>query len=245
VAIQYGRLKIPGAPLSKTQTIRAIRDGRLSGYDDVSLATLAALRRRGFIPEAIKQAILDVGLTLVDSSLSWETLCAHNRKIVDMEADRYFFVPNPVKLMVRGAPDLKEVRIRVHPGRPEAGERILPLDWKNGDLIFHIPQSDVEKIQQGSIFRLKDLMNVRLTVKRDVCEAEFQGFGVIDVSKIQWVSRGALCLEVLTPDRKVVKGLAEPAVAALEPGAILQFERFGFVRIDAVRPKLMAVYAHR
>jgi glutamyl-tRNA synthetase len=150
-----------------------------------------------------------------------------------------------VKLVVRGAPDIREARIRVHPGRPEAGDRILPLDWKNGTLIFHIPRSDVEKIQEKSIFRLKDLMNVELTAKKEVCEAEFQGFGVIDVSKIQWVSGGALCVEVITPDRKVIKGLAEPAVAALEPGTIVQFERFGFVRIDTVRPKLMAVYAHR
>jgi glutamyl-tRNA synthetase len=245
VAVQYGRLKIPGAALSKTQTVRAIKSGKLTGYDDVSLATLAALRRRGFTPEAIKRAIVEVGLTLVDSSLSWETLCAYNRRVVDAVANRYFFVPDPVKLVVRGGPDLKEVRIRLHPGRPEAGERISPLSRRDGDLIFHIPACDVEKLREGDLFRLKDLMNVRLERKGEVCEAEFQGLGVIDVPKIQWVSGGALPLEVLVPDGRVMRGLAEPAVASLEPGVVVQFERYGFVRMDAVTPRLVAVFAHR
>jgi glutamyl-tRNA synthetase len=245
VAIQYGRLKIPGVALSKTQIVRAVREGRLSGYDDVDLATLAALRRRGFTPEAIKQIILDVGITPVDSSLSWETLSTYNRKIVDRRANRYFFVPNPVKLLVHGAPDFTEVRIRLHPGRPEAGERISLLGKENGALFFHIPRDDAEKIEEGDIFRLKDLMNVELKSKGKIYQADFQGFGVIDVLKVQWVSKGALPIEVMAPEEKVVRGLAEPTVATLEPGAIVQFERFGFVRIDAVRPKLVAVYAHR
>jgi len=128
VAIQYGRLSIPGASLSKTETVRAIKEGKLSGYDDVRLATLAALRRRGISSQALKEVILKTGLTLVDSSLNWETIYAYNRKIVDEKANRYFFVPAPVKLEVRRAPRINEVRLKSHPNNPEAGERILSLD---------------------------------------------------------------------------------------------------------------------
>ena len=110
-----------GVALSKTQTMRGIRSGELTGYDDVRLGTIAALRRRGFVSEAIRQLILDLGPTLVDSSLSWETLYAYNRKFADERANRYFFVSNPVKMLVHKAPDLRQVRLRLHPGHPEHG----------------------------------------------------------------------------------------------------------------------------
>ncbi len=245
VAIQYGRLAIPGAPLSKTQTIQAISGGKLTGFDDVRLATLTALKRRGILPETVRQVILGVGLTLVDSSLSWETLYAQNRKMVDEIASRYFFVQNPVKLMVKNAPDLKEVSLRAHPSRPEAGERILPLERDNGGMGFYISREDCDKIQENGTFRLKDLMNVKMVKKGKVCEAEFESLGIINVPKIHWVSKGALQVEVLTPENEAVKGLAEPAVASLEPGAIVQFERYGFVRIESISPKILAAYSHR
>ena len=244
-AVQYGRLAMPGVALSKTQTMHAIRSGELAGYDDVRLATIAALRRRGFVPEAVRQLILDIGLTPVDSSLSWETLYAYNRKFVDEMANRYFFVANPVKLLVHGAPMLKEARLRMHPGRPEKGERIMPLEHEGGALVFYISNEDVTVLKEGQLFRLKDLMNVKLTVKRRVLEAEFHSLEVNEGPKLQWVSGGAVEVDVIKPDNTTVRGLAEPAVTGLQPGTIVQFERYGFVRVDAVRPRLVVVYGHR
>lgn len=244
-AVQHGRLNIAGMALSKTQIMRGIRSGELTGYDDVRLGTIAALRRRGFVPEAIKQLILDIGPTLVDASLSWETLYAYNRKFADERANRYFFVPNPVKVLVHKAPDLKQVRLRLHPGHPEHGERILPLAREGDALVFYLAGEDSTVLQEGQTFRLKDLMNVTLSSKGKVLEAEFQGLELADVPKIQWVSAGAVEVEVIRPDNSREFGLAEPAVAGLKVDIILQFERYGFVRIDAVRPKLVAVYAHR
>jgi glutamyl-tRNA synthetase len=67
----------------------------------------------------------------------------------------------------------------------------------------------------------------------------------MDVPKIQWVSAGAVKVDVIKPDASRESGLAEPAVAKLGVGAIVQFERYGFVRIDALEPKLVAAYGHR
>jgi len=244
-AVQYGRLAMPGVVLSKTQTMRAIRSGELAGYDDVRLATIAALRRRGFVPEAIKQLILDIGLTPVDSSLSWETLYAYNRKFVDELANRYFFVANPVKLLVYGAPRLKEARLRLHPSRAESGERILPLERDGEALVFCVSNEDATVLKEGQVFRLKDLMNVKLTAKGRILEAEFHSLEVAEGPKLHWVSGGAVEVDVIKPDNTTARGLAEPAVAGLQPDTIVQFERYGFVRVDAVRPKLIVVYGHR
>jgi len=242
IAIQHGRLTIAGAVLSKTWTMRGIRTGELSGYDDPRLGTIAAIRRRGFLPEAIRQAILDIGTTPVDASFSWETLAAYNRKFVDAEANRYFFVPNPVKLTVRGVPELREAHLRLHPSDPKRGKRAVPLMREDDILTVYLPKEDVSSMQEGQIFRLKDLMNVELSPH---LEADFRGFELADVPKVQWVSAKAIEVEVIKPDNSRERGLAEPAVADLKVGEVVQFERFGFVRIDAVKPKLVAVYGHR
>jgi glutamyl-tRNA synthetase len=46
-------------------------------------------------------------------------------------------------------------------------------------------------------------------------------------------------------DASVASGVAEEACKKLSPNEIIQFERFGFVRIDKVNKKLTAYFAHR
>ena len=197
------------------------------------------------MPEAIRQVILDIGPTPVDAALSWETLAAYNRRFIDARANRYFFVPNPVKLAVRGAPELKEAHLRLHPSDPERGKRAVPLSREGDILTVHLPKEDASSMRKGQIFRLKDLMNVKLSSLGPPLGADFQSFELADVPKIQWVSAKAVEVEVIKPDNSRERGLAEPAVAELGVGEVVQFERYGFVRVDAVKPKLVVVYGHR
>jgi glutamyl-tRNA synthetase len=243
-AVQHGRLSVSGAVLSKTRTMEGIRSGEYEGYDDPRLGTVAAFRRRGFLPEAVRKVILDVGLTRVDSTISLENLYTENRRLIDLSANRYFFVPRPVKLVVRGVPELEEAKLRLHPSQPERGERVFPLK-RDGDLLYvHVALDDAAKMREGDVVRLKDLLNFKLRL-REPLEAEFAGFELKDVSKIQWVSADAIEVEVMKPDGSREEGLTEPEVANLKVGEVIQFERYGFVRIDAVKPKLLVIYAHR
>jgi glutamyl-tRNA synthetase len=244
-AVQYGRLTIGGAVLSKTQTMQGIRNGEFSGYDDPRLGTIAALRRRGFLPDAIRQVILDVGPTPVDAALSWETLAAYNRKFADAIANRYFFVPSPVRLTIRGVPERLDAHLRLHPSDANRGKREVPLLREGDNLTVYLPTEDLSGMQEGQMFRLKDLINVELRSLGQAAEADFRGLELIDVPKIQWVSAEAVEVEVIKPDNSRDRGLAEPAVAGLKVGDIAQFERYGFVRIDSTKPKFVAVYGHR
>jgi glutamyl-tRNA synthetase len=47
------------------------------------------------------------------------------------------------------------------------------------------------------------------------------------------------------PDASVNEGVAESACKKLKPGMVIQFERFGFVRIDEVGEQLTAYYTHK
>jgi glutamyl-tRNA synthetase len=190
--------------------------------DDVRLATIASLKRRGYQPEAIRETLLEVGLTLVDAHLSWETLASHNRKILDPKVNRYFFVPEPVELQVKGVPEVREARIRLHSTFRERGERRIPVDWRDGVVRVRIPAKDAGMLKPGDVFRLMGLMNVRMVRKG---EGEFAGFKVAPVPKIQWVSEPSLEATILKPEG-VERGRAEPALLE-ERNAMVQFERYG------------------
>ena len=52
---------------------------------------------------------------------------------------------------------------------------------------------------------------------------------------IQWVPvEGSLNAEVVMPDATVITGFVEPSASNLKVDDVVQFERFGFARVDKV-----------
>jgi glutamyl-tRNA synthetase len=267
--IHYGRLKITGAFLSKSKIVQGVRDGTYAGYDDPRLATFAALRKRGITPEAIKKMIVDVGPKTADVTLSWENLYAYNRKILDPTSDRYFFVPEPVALKVKNIPKSFKAELPLHPDKPERGFRqytVTPSGQEKA-VIFWMTRTDAATAETGKVIRLIELFNVKIVAftrkgskiigvpknftKETTLEASFasESYGEVRKTKarlIHWIPRGeeVACLIVM-PDASVNEGLAESACKKLKPNTVIQFERFGFVRVDEVAPKLIAYYAHK
>ena len=88
----YGRMGIEGVVLSTSQMRLGITEGKYTGWDDIRLGTLRALARRGILPDAVKNAMLAIGIGETDISFSWDNLYAENKKLVDPVANRYFFV---------------------------------------------------------------------------------------------------------------------------------------------------------
>ncbi|KXB04973.1 hypothetical protein AKJ49_01520 [candidate division MSBL1 archaeon SCGC-AAA382A03] len=242
-AIQHGRLSISGTILSKTKISKGISEGKYEGYDDVRLGTLAALRRRGITPEALKQIVIELGTTRADSTLSMDTLYTKNRRIIDKEANRYYFVPDPAEILIHNVPkQQEEAHLRLHPDDPDRGERILPLEMNN-NLKVWIASKDTEKIDKGEKIRLKDLLNFKIT-SLEPLEGDFDSYELKDIPKIQWVSKNPVNVKVLKPNGEQDSGYAEPEVKNLPKGEIIQFERYGFVRIDEIEPKIRLVYVH-
>ena len=63
---------------------------------------------------------------------------------------------------------------------------------------------------------------------------------------IHWVPVGQdMPCKIVMQDATVVEGVAESLCKKLEPNAMIQFERYGFVRIDEVGRELTAYYAHK
>lgn len=253
-AIHYGRLKIVGAFLSKSKIVQGVKGGAYAGWDDPRLATFAALKRRGITPEAIKKLIFEIGPKASDVVISWENLYAYNRKILDPKADRYFFVPDPILLKVNGLPRAFYIKIRLHPQHPERGFReyqIKPAGIEKS-ASFWISKIDLEKLKPGKIIRLMELFNVEVkNLEDNMVYASFSSQTYEEARKadaplIHWVSVGSeFPCSVIMPDASIKRGVAEEACRSLKVDAIVQFERFGFVRIDNVDANITAYFAHK
>jgi glutamyl-tRNA synthetase len=240
--------------LSKSKIVQGIKEGCYAGFDDPRLGTFAALRKRGITPEAIKKIIVDVGIKSNDVTLSWENLFSYNRKILDATSNRYFFVPEPFELKVLQIPKTFDAKLPLHPEKPERGFReytVLP-EGDEKAAIFWISKKDADSMENGKIIRLMELFNVKIESKTDnsvtatFASESYEEVRKIKAQLIQWIPKGEkFPCQVVMPDASVTEGFAESACKKLKPDAIIQFERFGFTRINEVNQKIIAYYAHK
>jgi glutamyl-tRNA synthetase len=250
--MEFSRLSIQGMPVSKRKIKPLIEQGKVTGYDDVRLPTLRGLKRRGIIPEAIKQFVFSQGVSKVESTVDFSLLEADNRKILDPVAKRYFFVNTPIRLIVENAPLIKK-SIRLHPSEKKLGNRMIKTNSN-----FYVPKADIEKIDVGCIFRLKDLYNVKIKEKNKIIYGEYAGKELIaDSLKIQWTTEKFIKVNIFIPKPLFInekfnpnslsklEGFAEDAVSTLKSDEIIQFERFGFVRIEKQDNKIIGFFAHK
>ena len=249
--VHYGRLKVEGMELSKSKLMKALDSGEVSGVDDPRLGTLAALRRRGYRPEAIRKLIWDVGPKPVDVTVSWDNMNSLNRKIIDPTSPRYYFVPNPIKTRVSGVEKKYEVKAPLHPQHPEMGTRILSIQTREGAADFYLSRSDAPLLKTSQSVRLMGLFNIRIGESANgQVNADFTGEMVSeskDVPMVQWVpAEENVPARVVLPDATITEGLAEVGVRSLKVGSVIQFVRFGFGRVDSVSGDGVTVYfAHQ
>jgi len=225
----YGRMGIEGVVLSTSQMRLGIKEGTYTGWDDIQLGTMRALARRGISPEAVKNAMLAIGIGDTDISFSWDNLYAENKKIVDPVANRYFFVPDPMTVTIGGAAK-HAAHAMLHPSDAARGTRTLEFE---GSVL--IPKSEVTP--DVAMIRLKDLFNVKVTWDNGTPSFTFAGDSLADARAakariIQWLpAQATVPCTLLTQEGRMV-GACEPLVKS-ELGKVVQFERVGFVKIDA------------
>jgi len=245
--IHYGLLQIEGLELSTSLMAKGINEGQYVGWDDVRLGALLALRRRGIQPTAIRSAILDIGTKATDISFSWKNLYALNRDIIDPIANRYFFVPNPVEIIVEDSPAL-EIHAPVHPDYSERGSRTLSIEPKDDKSKLYVSDADAEKLGKDTFVRLMEAFNIVVEDKDEAITARFHSKPLEEARSrkaklIQWVPEDSLKVSVVSPTGDI-EGLGEKSLRGLKEGDMIQFERFGFVRIDSVGDEIKAYFAH-
>jgi len=253
-AIQFGMVYLPD-PLGKIhkREIREwLKEGKISGWDDIRLPTIRAFLRRGFQPDAFKELAIATGLSKTDIRLSLDTLYTFNRKIIDPVANRYFFA-DPIEITIENVPKTIDVaQIPLHPEFSERGNRELKVVIVNNKTKIYLDKNDVQQLAEQELIRLKDLFNIVIDKAGDGLLASFHSKEVDLILKekrkiIQWlpVSENLIKTRILMPDGSERTGVSEPATRALKAGDIIQFERIGFGRVDQTGTELVVWFAHK
>lgn len=127
--IEFARLNLEYAVMSKRKLTELVNEGRVSGWDDPRMPTIAGLRRRGYTPKAIRDFCNLIGVTKADSTVEMGVLESAIRSDLEAVAPRRMAVLNPLKLVIDNFPQEQEECLQGpnHPKDESMGVRELLL----------------------------------------------------------------------------------------------------------------------
>jgi len=157
--IEFSRLNLTYAMMSKRKVRKLVETGVVSGWDDPRLTTLRGLRRRGVTPEAIISFVTGTGETKNDSWVEMAQFDAIIRDDLNKRAQRRMAVLNPLKLIIDNYPEgqTEEMDAVNNPEDPSAGTRKVPFSK-----ILYIEQEDFRETPPPKYYRLYPGNEVRL-----------------------------------------------------------------------------------
>jgi len=157
--IEFSRLNLTHAMMSKRKVRRLVEEGVVRGWDDPRLTTLRGLRRRGVNPEAILEFVRAVGETKNDSWVDMGVFEAVIRDDLNRRSLRRMAVLRPVKLVIDNYPEgeTEEMEAVNNPEDASAGTRRVPFSRE-----LYIEQDDVRETPPPKYFRLFPGNEVRL-----------------------------------------------------------------------------------
>ena len=238
---EFGRFNMTGV-LSSGRVIREkIKNKELLGWDDPSLTTIVALRRRGFLPQAIKNFVISTGISKAEATTTWDDLMIQNKRLLDNIASRYSAVFDGAEVSIENAPTM-EVELNLNPNEKKGGRKCKVNDK------FILSKKDLESIKENELVRLMDCINIQKKGKKvSFISNKYEDFKGKGEKIINWLpAQGNINIEVLMPDKTIMKGLAEHNTKSLEESIVIQFERFGFCRLDKKeKDKLKFWFTHK
>jgi len=244
-AIFVGRINFKGMSVSCSKTQPLIEDKTYTGWDDIRLPFLEALKRRGYQQDALIKYAIDVGISLNDKTVTKEeffkTINAFNKDVIDPTSYRYFFIDNPKEIKIENAPE-QSVELDLHPQNKKGGRK-----FKTNEK-FYITEEDFNSLIEGKVYRLMDCLNfIKEEGKFLFHSLEYKKFKENGAKIIHWLPKEeTIKVEVLMPDNKIIKGLGEKTLNTLKEGEVCQLERFGFCRLDKKqKDKLTFWFAHK
>jgi glutaminyl-tRNA synthetase len=157
--IEFARLNLSYTVLSKRLLRRLVEEEHVSGWDDPRMPTLAALRRRGVTPAAIRNLCESVGVAKRDNVIQIEALEHAIRDDLNRSARRAMAVLDPLRVVIENYPEDAEEELPAlnNPEDPSAGTRPLPFSR-----VLYIEREDFLEDPPKKFFRLAPGREVRL-----------------------------------------------------------------------------------
>jgi glutaminyl-tRNA synthetase len=156
---EFSRLNLTYTVLSKRRLTQLVREGHVAGWNDPRMPTLAALRRRGVPPAAIRDFVRRLGVTKSDNIVEVAALEHAIREDLNRNAQRRMAVLRPLKVVIENYPEggSEELEAVNHPDDAAAGTRKVPFGRE-----IYIDRADFMEDPPKKFFRLAPGREVRL-----------------------------------------------------------------------------------
>ena len=157
--IEFAKLYLTNVVTGKRYIKKLVEDKIVDGWDDPRLVSIAALRRRGYTPESIRNFVKLAGVSKADSSIESAMLEYCIREDLKLKKPRIMAILDPIKLIIDNYPE-NQSEICTIPNNlenPELGEREIEFGRE-----LYIERDDFMEVPPKKYFRLFPGNEVRL-----------------------------------------------------------------------------------
>jgi len=156
---EFARLNLSYTVISKRVLIELVEKGKVTGWDDPRMPTIAGMRRRGYTPEAIRNFCSEIGVAKNDNLINMALLEHCVREDLNEQAPRVMGVLRPLRVVIDNYPEgqVEEFEFANHPQNPDMGTRMVPFSR-----VLYIERDDFHEDPPGKYKRLGPGREVRL-----------------------------------------------------------------------------------
>ena len=164
---EFGRLNLEYTVLSKRKLTELVVEGHVQGWDDPRMPTIAALRRRGYPPEAVQDFCDRIGVTKSDGMVEMAMLENSVREALDATAPRVMAVLDPLKVVIENYPEgrVEETVAANHPKNETMGSRRVSFTREvyidRNDFMEVAPNKKYKRLALGGEVRLRNAYVIR------------------------------------------------------------------------------------
>ena len=157
--IEQAKMYLKNVVTGKRYIKKLVQEGKVDGWDDPRLVSIAALRRRGFTPESIRMFVEMCGVSKAHSTADYAALEYCIREDLKAKAPRYMAIVDPVKLVIDNYPEGQTEMLSAvnNPENEALGTREIPFGRE-----LYIEREDFLEEPPKKYFRMFPGNEVRL-----------------------------------------------------------------------------------
>ena len=157
--IEQAKMYLKNVVTGKRYIKKLVLDGKVDGWDDPRLVSIAALRRRGFTPQSIRRFVEMCGVSKAHSVADYAALEYCIREDLKAQAPRYMAILDPVKLVIDNYPEGQTEYLTAvnNPENEKLGSREIPFGRE-----LYIEREDFMEEPPKKYFRMFPGNEVRL-----------------------------------------------------------------------------------
>jgi glutaminyl-tRNA synthetase len=156
---EFARRNLSYTVMSKRRLLQLVNEKHVTGWNDPRMPTISGLRRRGVMPEALRDFAYNIGITKYNGITDVAVLEHAIREDLNRRALRRLAVLRPIKVVITNYPKGKSEELEAvnNPEDPASGTRKIPF---SGEL--YIERDDFMETPPPKFFRLRPGGEVRL-----------------------------------------------------------------------------------